>query len=70
MNEIVLKIMELEERRNDIEKVQKDLREEMVIADEDKLLEKEMIYYKNKEELKEINKYIEILNESLEGLKY
>lgn len=70
MNEIILKIMELEERRNDIEKVQKDLREEMVIADEDKLLEKEMIYYKNKEELKEINKYIEILNESLEGLKY
>lgn len=70
MKEIVLKIMELEERRNDIEKVQKDLREEMVIADEDKLLEKEMIYYKNKEELKEINKYIEILNESLEGLKY
>ena len=43
MNEIVLKIMELEERRNDIEKVQKDLREEMVIADEDKLLEKEII---------------------------
>ena len=70
MKEIVLKIMELEERRNDIEKVQKDLREEMVIADEDKLLEKEMIYYKNKEELKEINKYIDILNESLEGLKY
>lgn len=70
MNEIIIKIMELEERRNDIEKVQKDLREQMVIADEDKLLEKEMIYYKNKEELKEINKYIEILNESLEGLKY
>lgn len=69
MKEIMEKLKELEDARECIEKCQMRLREEMVIADEDILLEKEMIYYKNKEELKEINKKIEILNNAMDILE-
>jgi len=69
MDKIMVKLLDLENARECIEKCQMRLREEMVIADEEKYLEKEMIYYKNKEELKEINKKIEILNTALDILE-
>ena len=69
MKEIMEKLKDLENARECIEKCQMRLREEMVIADEEKYLEKEMIYYKNKEELKEINKKIEILNNAMDILE-
>lgn len=69
MEKIIEKLKELESARECVEKCQMRLREEMVIADEDILLEKEMIYYKNKEELKEINKKIEILNNAMDILE-
>lgn len=69
MERIMEKLKELESARECIEKFQMRLREEMVIADEERYLEKEMIYYKNKEELKEINKKIEILNNAMDILE-
>lgn len=69
MEKIMVKLLELEDTRECIEKCQMKLREQMVIADRDEYLEKEMIYQKNKEELKEVNKNIETLNNALDILK-
>lgn len=69
MEQLLEKLKDLKSARECIEKCQMRLREEMVIADEEKYLEKEMIYYKNKEELKEINKKIEILNNAMDILE-
>lgn len=69
MLELENKLKDLESERESIERCQMRLREEMVVADEDKLLEKEMIYYKNKEELKDVNKKIEILNNAMDILE-
>lgn len=66
MEKITIKLMELEEQRECIEKYQKSLREEMIILDKDEYLKKEMIYHKSKEELKQINNKIETLNNALD----
>lgn len=68
MNNILSKLLELEQTRDDLEKTQKSLREQMLTLDKDEYLEKDLIYYKNKDELKQVNKDIEILNEALEIL--
>lgn len=68
MNNILTKLLELEQTRDDLEKTQKSLREQMLTLDKDEYLEKDLIYYKNKDELKQVNKDIEILNEALEIL--
>lgn len=69
MDKIVIKLMELEETRESIEKCQRNLREQMAMLDQEAYLKKEMIYQKNKEELKEINKKIEILNNAMDILE-
>lgn len=68
MNEIMNKLIELEQERECIERCQKKLREEMLTLDSDYYLKKKTIYYKNKEELKDVNKKIEILNDALDIL--
>lgn len=68
MEQIVRKLIELEEARECVEKCQMNLREQMVIADKEEYLEKEIIYQKNKEELQYINKKIDILNNALDIL--
>ena len=69
MKEILSKLKELEEARSCIEKCQMNLREQMTILDSDEYFKKEMIYCKNKEELKEVNKKIEVLNNAMDILE-
>lgn len=66
MEQILNKLKELEQERKCIEKCQMNLREQMMILDKDEYLKKEIIYQKNKEELKETNRKIEILNNALD----
>lgn len=68
MDKLIVKLMELEQERESVERCQKSLREKMatLIKDEKGYLKEEMIYNKNKEELKEVNKKIDILNSALD----
>lgn len=66
MDKIMAKLMELEQERECIERCQMSLREQFVILDGDEYLEKKKVYNKNKEELKEVNKKIDILNSALD----
>lgn len=65
----MIKLMDLENERECIEKCQKELREQMATLDGDQYLEKKQIYYKNRCELEETNKKIEILNNALDILE-
>lgn len=66
MDKITVKLLELEQERESIERCQKTLREQMLILDKDEYLKKEMIYQNNKEELKEVNEKINTLNNALD----
>jgi hypothetical protein len=66
MDKIMIKLMDLESARECIENCQKGLREDMAIVDGEEYLKKKEIYYKNKIELDEVNKKIEILNNALD----
>lgn len=66
MSDLQIKLLELEQERESIERCQKSLREQMQESDNEDYLAQEMIYGKNKEELKEVNKNIEILNNALD----
>lgn len=66
MDKLMVKLLELEQTRECIERCQKKLREEMTILDNNEYLEKKKVYNKNKEELSDINKKIEILNNTLD----
>lgn len=66
MDKIMEKLLDLENERECIERCQKKLIDEINTLDGEESFEKEMIYYKNRDELKEVNKKIEILNETLD----
>lgn len=69
MDKITSKLLELEEVRECVERCQRQLREEMLILDKEEYLEKELIYQKNREELKSINEKITTLNNALDILE-
>lgn len=69
MNKIAIKLLELEEARECIERCQRKLREQMITLDKDEYSKKRTIYNKNKEELKEVNEKIEILNNAMDILE-
>lgn len=69
MNEVLNKISELEEIKESIEKEQARLIEQMTILDKEEYLEKELVYQKNKEELKVVNEKITTLNNTLDILE-
>ena len=66
MDKLMTKLLELEQTRECLEKCQMSLREQFVILDGEEYSEKMKIYNKNKEELTEINKKMEILNNALD----
>jgi len=73
MDQLLEKLKELENARECVEKYQTKTREEMSMFFKndkyDQFVEKEQIYFKNKAELKEINKKIEILNNAMDILE-
>ena len=69
MDKITSKLLELEEARECVERCQRQLREEMLILDKEEYFEKELIYQKNREELKSINEKITTLNNALDILE-
>lgn len=66
MDKIIIKLNDLKTEREYIENEQKNLREILTILDGEEYLKKRNIYYKNKNELDEVNKKIEILNNALD----
>lgn len=66
MDKIMSKLLDLENERECLENCQKKLIDEINFLDGEESLEKEMIYYKNRDELKEVNKKIETLNDALD----
>lgn len=69
MNEIMIRLSELEENKESIKKEQARLREQMTISDKEEYLEKELVYIKNNEKLRIINEKITILNNALDILE-
>ena len=69
MDEIMIKLSELEENKESIEKEQARLREQMTILDKEEYLEKELVYIKNNEKLRIINEKITTLNNALDILE-
>ena len=69
MKELELKLKDLENAKDCVESCQKELREEMLILDKEKYLEKELIYNNNKLKLQEINNKIEIINNAMNILE-
>lgn len=68
MDKIMEKLLELENERECLEKYLQSQRKEMgnLIREDKNYLKEELIFNKCKEELKEVNKKIEILNEALD----
>jgi len=69
MDKIIMKLTDLENERECIEKCQKELREQMTILEGNDYLEKKQIYYKNKCELEEVNRKITTLNNAMDILE-
>ena len=69
MDKLMDKLKDLESERECIERCQMSLREQMVVLGGEDYYNKELIYEKNKEELKEVNKKIEILNNAMDILE-
>lgn len=69
MKELENALKDLENERNCIIRCQESIRQDIENADGDELVTKVSIYNKNKEELKDVNKKIEIVNNAIDIIK-